>query len=64
MSVIGHQSQACYTQKKVGALPIDSDSEERKQTNEITMAAPLLAAIDITAKDYHGQCLIDAAQAR
>ena len=41
LSVIGHQTKICHTQKKVGALPLEN-SPEVKQTNEIGMAIPPL----------------------
>ena len=48
-SAVGHQTKTCYTQKKVGSLPV-KDKDELKRTNEIKMAAPLLDAIDIEGK--------------
>lgn len=57
MSVVGHQSKTCYTQKKVGTLPV-KDSEELKRTNEIKMAIPLLDAIDIEGKDVTADALL------
>jgi hypothetical protein len=57
MSVIGHQSKTCYTQKKVGALPVEGD-EKVKRTNEIKMAIPLLDAIDIQDKDLTADALL------
>jgi predicted transposase YbfD/YdcC len=37
--------------KKVGTIPVGNNSEEVKKTNEIKVAAPLLAPIDIEGKD-------------
>jgi hypothetical protein len=58
-SVVGQQSKICYTQKKVGTLPIeDKGKEEVKRTNEIKTAIPLLEAIDIEGKDVSGDALL------
>jgi predicted transposase YbfD/YdcC len=57
MSVVGHQTQTCYTQKKVGTLPVEG-REEVKRTNEIKMAIPLLEAIEIAGKDITGDALL------
>lgn len=57
MSVIGHTTKACYTQKKVGVIPVDDKSDEVKQTNEIKVAAPLLNAIEIKNKDITSDAL-------
>jgi predicted transposase YbfD/YdcC len=57
MSVIGHQSKQCYTQKKVGTLPVEGCDEE-KQTNEIKTAIPLLDAIDIQGKTITADALL------
>lgn len=53
MSVIGHQSKVCITQKKVGTLPV-GDGGKEKQTNEIKIAIPLLNAIAIEGKTITG----------
>ena len=57
MSVVGHQTKSCYTQKKVGTLAVEGD-DEAKQTNEIKMAAPLLDAIDIQGKEITADALL------
>ncbi|MCP4946012.1 MAG: ISAs1 family transposase [Aestuariibacter sp.] len=57
MSVVGHQSTQCYTQKKVGTLPVEG-REEEKQTNEIKTAIPLLDAIDIQGKTITADALL------
>ena len=57
MSVVGHRTTTCYTQKKVGALPVDGD-DEVKRTNEIKMAAPLLDAIAIEGKEITADALL------
>jgi predicted transposase YbfD/YdcC len=41
----------------VGALPVDG-SDEKKRTNEIGMAIPLLQTCDITGKDITGDALL------
>jgi predicted transposase YbfD/YdcC len=43
--------------KKVAALPVGA-GEERKQTNEIGMALPLLAALDIAGKTITADALL------
>ena len=59
MSVIGHQTQTCYTQKKVGTLPVEGkEKEAAKRTNEIKTAIPLLEAIDIQGKDITVDALL------
>jgi len=57
LSVIGHDSGCCLAQKKVGTLPI-AGSDELKQTNEIGMAIPLLAACEIAGKDITADALL------
>lgn len=57
MSAIGHQSSHCYTQKKVGTLPV-AGSDEEKQTNEIKMAAPMLDAIEIEGRTITADALL------
>jgi predicted transposase YbfD/YdcC len=57
MSVIGHQTKNCYTQKKVGTLPPKGD-DEAKRTNEIKTAKPLLDAIDIAGKTITADALL------
>lgn len=44
--------------KKVGTLPIGNGSDELKQTNEITMAIPLLEAICIEGKTISADALL------
>jgi len=44
--------------KKVGTLPIGNGSDELKQTNEITMAIPLLEAICIKGKTISADALL------
>lgn len=39
-------------------MPVDGDAEAVKQTNEITMAIPLLAAIEIENKDITADALL------
>jgi predicted transposase YbfD/YdcC len=56
MSAVGHQSKTCYTQKKVGTLPVSD--QETKRTNEIKTAIPLLEAIDIQGKDITADALL------
>ncbi len=56
MSVIGHETNICSTQQKVGVLPIGDDA--LKQTNEIKTAIPLLDAIDIKKKDITTDALL------
>jgi hypothetical protein len=55
--VVGHQSKQCYTQKKVGTLPVEGRDEE-KQTNEIKTATPLLDAIDTQGKTITADALL------
>jgi predicted transposase YbfD/YdcC len=57
MSAVGHRSHLCYTQKKVGTLPVAGD-EEAKRTNEIKTAVPLLEAIAIQGKDITADALL------
>ena len=57
MSVVGHETKTCYTQKKVGSLPL-ADTEEVKRTNEIKMAIPLLEAIDIEGREISADALL------
>ncbi|MDQ6950389.1 MAG: ISAs1 family transposase [Mariprofundales bacterium] len=45
MSAIGHHSQDCYAQKKVGLIPVEG-TDDFKQTNEIKIASVLLDSID------------------
>jgi len=42
MSVVGHQTMACYVRKKVCTLPIGGDAKTVKQTNEIKTAIPYM----------------------
>ncbi len=56
MSVVGHETKACYTQK-VGVLPTGFD-EDVKRTNEITTTIPLLDAIDIEGKTITADALL------
>ncbi len=58
MGVVGHQSKACYTQKKVAALPVADNSEQYKQTNEIGMAIPLLDSHELKDKDITADALL------
>ena len=57
MSVIGHDGKQCYTQKKVGTLPV-AGSDNEKQTNEIKTAIPLLDNIDIQGKTITADALL------
>ncbi|MDY6822530.1 MAG: DUF4338 domain-containing protein [Thermodesulfobacteriota bacterium] len=57
MNAVGHDSNICYTPKKVGTLPVGEDSEEQKQTNEIKIAIPLLEALDIDGKNITADAL-------
>jgi predicted transposase YbfD/YdcC len=57
LSIVGHQTKTCYTQKKVAALPVDG-SEEVKQTNEIGMFIPLLEDFDIAGKTITADALL------
>lgn len=43
--------------KKVGTIPVGNNSEEVKKTNEIKVAAPLLAPLDIEGKDITADAL-------
>ncbi|MDP6250146.1 MAG: ISAs1 family transposase [Candidatus Pacebacteria bacterium] len=43
--------------KKVGTIPVGNNSEEVKQTNEIKVAAPLLAPLEIENKDITADAL-------
>jgi len=61
MSVVGHRTNRCYTQKKVGALPVGGD-DKVKRTNEIKVAVPLLDAIDIRGKDITADALLTQRQ--
>ena len=58
MSVVGHHTKSCYTQKKSAACPPRGDSEELKQTNEIGMAIPLLDSVDLKDKDITADALL------
>ncbi len=61
MSVIGHDSNVCYTQKKVGTLPVVG-SDEQKRTNEIGMAIPLLEGCEVAGKVVTGDALLTQAR--
>ena len=56
MSAVGHGSKHCYTQKKVGTLPVNG-SDEQKRTNEIKTVAPMLDAFDITGRTITADAL-------
>ena len=43
--------------KKVGTIPVGNNGEEVKKTNEIKVAAPLLAPLDIAGKDITADAL-------
>ena len=57
LGVVGHQTQICHAQKKVGVLPVN-DSDEAKQTNEIGMAIPVLESLNITGKTITADALL------
>lgn len=57
MSVVGHETAFCHTQKKVGAIPVKG-GDELKQTNEIGMFTILLDAIEIKGKDITADALL------
>ena len=57
MSAVGHNTAICYTQRKIGALPVGNNSDEVKQTNEIKFAPLLLDAIDIENKNITSDAL-------
>jgi len=57
MSAVGHQSEQCYTQKKVGTRAIEG-SDKEKQTNEIKIAAPMLDEINIEGKTISADALL------
>lgn len=58
VSVVGHDSKATYTQKKVGTLPVAEDREEAKRTNEIGMFIPTFDQIDIDGKTITADALL------
>ena len=57
LGVVGHQTNICLTQKKVGALPVEG-SDEVKQTNEIGMFIPVIDTLDIAGKTITGDALL------
>jgi hypothetical protein len=58
MSLIGHETKACYAQEKVGALPVEGNTEELKQTNEIKIAIPLLDNVEVEGKDITADAML------
>lgn len=57
MSVVGHETAFCHTQKKVGTIPVKG-GDGVKQTNEIGMFTFLLDAIEIKGKDITVDALL------